>query len=135
MNPLTLKVLLLGLLPQILNMPLHPLNPVNQKRYDWIPENIPPPQEIHGDFGDPRNIIDKPRKRNQVNITSNLPNNPQTLRQFMEKEEKPLWKEAINRKLDKIKKHHMWSPSQDTNGENAYPPPGYSKRKPMRMVS
>ncbi|MBW0498249.1 hypothetical protein O181_037964 [Austropuccinia psidii MF-1] len=42
------------------------------KRYDWIPENIPPPPEIHGDFGNPRNIIDEPRRRNQANFTSNL---------------------------------------------------------------
>ncbi|MBW0508264.1 hypothetical protein O181_047979 [Austropuccinia psidii MF-1] len=81
--------------------------------YKWIPKNQPPANEIHGEVGDPRNIIEsRQQPKHSANAANTLNNkNPRSYQQAMTSELKQQWKNAISNKLENMEKHQVWSPT------------------------
>ncbi|MBW0527427.1 hypothetical protein O181_067142 [Austropuccinia psidii MF-1] len=82
-------------------------------RYEWIPENEPPPKEILGKVGDPRNVMESRRRpKHSANAVSLLDEEcPKNFHQH--------WEDAIQKELDNMEKHQVWSPATLT--ENTKP--------------
>ncbi|MBW0527818.1 hypothetical protein O181_067533 [Austropuccinia psidii MF-1] len=70
-------------------------------RYEWIPENEPPPKEILGKVGGHRNEC------------------PKNFHQAMKSHLHQHWEDSIKKELDNMEKHQVWSPATLT--ENTKP--------------
>ncbi|MBW0468182.1 hypothetical protein O181_007897 [Austropuccinia psidii MF-1] len=99
----------------------------NKKRnpkthYEWIPENCPPPKEIHGEVGDPQNIVNSnQRHKHMANYAiHSINDDPKTYRQAMNCQFSDKWSKAIQTELENMEKHCVWSPITKTTieGEN-----------------
>ncbi|MBW0554511.1 hypothetical protein O181_094226 [Austropuccinia psidii MF-1] len=90
-------------------------------RYEWIPENKMPPKEVIGKVGDPRNVIESQRQpKHSSNAVSLLDEEcPKNFHQAMISELHQHWEDAIQKELDNMEKHQVWSPATLT--ENTKP--------------
>ncbi|MBW0483613.1 hypothetical protein O181_023328 [Austropuccinia psidii MF-1] len=89
----------------ITNLPKH-------KGYTWVPDTPDPNQNIIiGDI-DPRNILNKSRRKiHSINSVSTLTPDPKTYMQALRSPEKDFWIDAIKTELDNMMKHQVWTPS------------------------
>ncbi|MBW0476429.1 hypothetical protein O181_016144 [Austropuccinia psidii MF-1] len=67
-------------------------------RYEWIPENEPPPKEILGKLGDPRNMIESRRQpKSSSNAVSILDKECQkNFHQAMKSKLHKHWEDAVS---------------------------------------
>ncbi|MBW0481596.1 hypothetical protein O181_021311 [Austropuccinia psidii MF-1] len=89
--------------------------------YDLIPENKLPPKEIIGKVGDPWNVIESQRRpKHSANAVSLLDKEcPNNFHQAMKCELHQHWEDAIQKELENMEKHQVWSPATLT--ENTKP--------------
>ncbi|MBW0561998.1 hypothetical protein O181_101713 [Austropuccinia psidii MF-1] len=87
------------------NLPVH-------KGYSWILEHeINSPQEIFGNVGDPKNIVNHPRQpKHHANLAEHLSLDPKTYLQGINSTDGEEWMKAINSELTNMAKHQVWSP-------------------------
>ncbi|MBW0550457.1 hypothetical protein O181_090172 [Austropuccinia psidii MF-1] len=73
-------------------------------RYEWIPENEPPPKEILGKVGDPRNVMESRRRpKHTANAVSLLDEEcPKNFHQAMKSDLHQHWEDAIQKELDNM---------------------------------
>ncbi|MBW0469789.1 hypothetical protein O181_009504 [Austropuccinia psidii MF-1] len=88
-------------------------NTKTKKHYEWIPEDCPPPKEIHGEVGNPTNIIDSSqRQKHSANYAKHsLEEDPKTYQQAMNCNFSDEWSKAIQTELDNMERHCVWSPT------------------------
>ncbi|MBW0512900.1 hypothetical protein O181_052615 [Austropuccinia psidii MF-1] len=69
--------------------------------YEWIPENFPPPKEIHGEVGDPQNIIDSnQRHKHTANyVVHSIQEDPRAYWKAMNCQFSDEWSKATQTKL------------------------------------
>ncbi|MBW0473475.1 hypothetical protein O181_013190 [Austropuccinia psidii MF-1] len=86
------------------NLPTH-------KGYTWFPETCNPSQnKIIGDI-DPRNILNKSRRKiHSTSFVSTINPDPKTYMQALHSPEKDFWIDTIRTELDNMAKHQVWTP-------------------------
>ncbi|MBW0557849.1 hypothetical protein O181_097564, partial [Austropuccinia psidii MF-1] len=100
-------------------------------RYKWIPENEQPPKEILGKVGDPRNVMESQRRpKHTANAVSLLDEEcPKNFHQAMKSNLHQHWEDAIQKELDNMEKHQVWSPATLTENTKALSTTWVFKRK------
>ncbi|MBW0561477.1 hypothetical protein O181_101192 [Austropuccinia psidii MF-1] len=90
-------------------------------RYKWIPENEPPPKKILGKVGDPRSVMESQRRpKHTANAVSLLDEEcPKSFHQAMKSDLHQHWEDAIQKELDNMEKHQVWSPATLTENTKA----------------
>ncbi|MBW0466610.1 hypothetical protein O181_006325 [Austropuccinia psidii MF-1] len=87
------------------------------RRYEWIPENEPPPKEILGKVGDPRNIIESRRQcKHSANAFSLLDKEcPKNFHQPMKSDLNKHWEDAIQKELESMENTKFSPPFPQKN--------------------
>ncbi|MBW0494087.1 hypothetical protein O181_033802 [Austropuccinia psidii MF-1] len=82
------------------------------KGYMWVPESESLPQnEILGNVGDHRNILNQQRRQNHhANLADHLSLNPKSYQESINGLNSQEWKNAIKAELTNINTHNVWSP-------------------------
>ncbi|MBW0578506.1 hypothetical protein O181_118221 [Austropuccinia psidii MF-1] len=87
------------------------------KGYLWVPEHEAVPQkEIHGDVGNPNNILPYQRQpRHHANLANHFSSDPKTYQEAINGSNSQEWKNAIRVQLENMSNHKVWSPTTPEN--------------------
>ncbi|MBW0539778.1 hypothetical protein O181_079493 [Austropuccinia psidii MF-1] len=92
--------------------PIQPQLPA-YKGYLWVPEHESASQnKIHGDFGNPNNILPYQRRsRHHANLANHFSSDPKTYQEAINGSNSQEWKNAIKVELENMGNHKVWSPT------------------------